>query len=51
MIENFLDVVDFDFDILQDFIYEGVRSNLAEQAQTLDAFQLQDADPAQKRYS
>ena len=43
-------LVDFDFDILQDFIYEGVRGSLAEQAQTLDAFQLQDADPAQRRY-
>ncbi|WP_047552181.1 hypothetical protein [Methylotenera sp. G11] len=43
-------LVDFDFDILQDFIYEGVRSSLGPDASTLDAFQLQDADPAQKRY-
>ena len=43
-------LVDFDFDILQDFIYEGVRESLSEQAPTLDAFQLQDANPAQKRY-
>lgn len=43
-------LVDFDFDILQDFIYEGVRSSLGSDASTLDAFQLQDADPAQKRY-
>lgn len=43
-------LVDFDFDILQDFIYEGVRSSLGLQASTLDAFQLQDADPAQRRY-
>ncbi len=44
-------LVDFDFDILQDFIYEGVRSSLGDDAETLDAFQLQDADPAQRRYS
>jgi len=43
-------LVDFDFDILQDFIYEGVRKSLGEQASTLDVFQLQDADPAQRRY-
>jgi hypothetical protein len=43
-------LVDFDFDILQDFIYEGVRSSLGVDAATLDAFQLQDADPAQRRY-
>lgn len=44
-------LVDFDFDILQDYIYEGVRKSLGEQAPTLDTFQLQDADPAQRRYS
>jgi hypothetical protein len=44
-------LVDFDFDILQDFIYEGVRGSLGAQAELLDAFQLQDADPAQHRYS
>ena len=43
-------LVDFDFDILQDFIYEGVRSSLGGDAGPLDAFQLQDADPAQRRY-
>jgi hypothetical protein len=43
-------LVDFDFDILQDFIYEGVRSSLGDDAGVLDAFQLQDADPAQRRY-
>ena len=43
-------LVDFDFDILQDFIYEGVRASLRGDASTLDVFQLQDADPAQKRY-
>ncbi|MCR6653138.1 MAG: hypothetical protein NVV73_17355 [Cellvibrionaceae bacterium] len=43
-------LVDFDFDILQDFIYEGVRLSLGGDAITLDTFQLQDADPAQRRY-
>lgn len=43
-------LVDFDFDILQDFIYEGVRLSLGGDAGTLDAFQLQDSDPAQRRY-
>lgn len=43
-------LVDFDFDILQDYIYEGVRNSLGNEAETLDVFQLQDADPAQKRY-
>lgn len=43
-------LVDFDFDILQDCIYEGVRASLGSDAGTLDVFQLQDADPAQARY-
>ena len=43
-------LVDFDFDILQDYIYDGIRESLGSQAISLDAFQLQDADPAQKRY-
>jgi hypothetical protein len=43
-------LVDFDLDVLQDFIYEGVRSNLGQQGEVLDAFQLKDPDPSQKRY-
>ena len=43
-------LVDFDFDVLQDFIFEGVRTSLKEEAPTLDVFQLQDSDPAQRRY-
>src|SRR6266849_2341335 len=35
-------LVDFDFDILQDYIYEGVRGTLGEQSTVLDVFQLQD---------
>ena len=44
-------LVDFDFDVLQDFIFEGVRESLGSHGPMLDAFQLQDADPAQRRYS
>jgi len=43
-------LVDFDFDVLQDHIYNGIRKSLGEDSQMLDVFQLQDADPAQKRY-
>lgn len=43
-------LVDFDFDILQDVIYEGVRKALGKHADALDAFQLQDTDPSQRRY-
>ena len=43
-------LVDFDLDILQDFIYEGVRDSLEDDASTLDVFQLQDADPTRRRY-
>ena len=43
-------LVDFDFYILQKLIYESVRSSLGSDAETLDAFQLQDADLAQRRY-
>jgi hypothetical protein len=43
-------LVDFDFDILQDCIYDGVRKSLGEQSSALDVFQLQDADPALRRY-
>ena len=43
-------LVDFDFDILQDSIYEGVRESLGNRAAALDVFRLQEADPAQRRY-
>ena len=43
-------LVDFDRTILQDYIYQGVRESLGIDASTLDAFQLQDSDPAQGRY-
>jgi hypothetical protein len=43
-------LVDFDFEVLQDFITEGIRDSLGVDAQTLDSFQLQDSDPSQARY-
>lgn len=43
-------LVDFDFDVLQDSIYEGVRRSLGDHSHVLDVFQLQDADVAQRRY-
>lgn len=43
-------LVDFDFQILQDYIYDGVRNILGSASTALDVFNLQDSDPAQKRY-
>lgn len=43
-------LVDFDLDILQNYVYEGIRKALAAEGAALDVFRLQDADPAQKRY-
>lgn len=43
-------LVDFDFDILQDEIYAGIRGVLGGDAPALDAFRLQDADVSQRRY-
>lgn len=43
-------LVDFDFDILQDQVFDGLRGVLGEDAQTLDTFRLQDGDVAQRRY-
>jgi len=43
-------LVDFDFDILQDCVYDGIRTSLGLNAEVLDIFQLQDTDPAQRRY-
>jgi hypothetical protein len=44
-------LVDFDLDVLQDEIFAGVRAALGDQAPVVDAFRLQDSDPAQARYS
>lgn len=43
-------MVDFDFAILQDDIFDGIRDLLAEEAPVLDVFRLQEADPSQRRY-
>lgn len=43
-------LVGFDFDIIQDEIFEGIRRILAGEEQALDIFRLQDTDPAQRRY-
>jgi len=43
-------LVDFDFDILQDQIFEGIRNVLGGDSPKLDAFRLQDVDPSQRRY-
>ena len=40
----------FDFDIVQDYIYKVIRNKLDNEAKILDSFQLQDSNPAQKRY-
>jgi len=43
-------LVDFDFDILQDEIFAGIRAVLGEDAPVLDVFRLQEVDVAQRRY-
>ncbi len=43
-------LADFDFDVLQDDIYAGLRAMLGNEADLLDVFRLQEADPAQRRY-
>ena len=44
-------LVEFDFDLLQDYIFEAVRTSLKHEAPVLDVFQLQDKNPAFLRYS
>ncbi|ABW27420.1 hypothetical protein [Acaryochloris marina] len=43
-------LVDFDFDVLQDQIFNGIRNILGQEAVVLDMARLQDPDPAQNRY-
>ena len=43
-------LVDFDFDVLQDEVFAGLRAALGEQSRRLDEFQLQDSDISQRRY-
>lgn len=44
-------LVDFDFVVLQDQIFDAIRQILGTDSPALDAFRLQDPDPAQARYS
>jgi hypothetical protein len=43
-------LVDFDFDLIQDQIFNSLREILGHQAPTLDVFRLRDVDPARRRY-
>lgn len=43
-------LVEFDMEILQDLIFDGIRRSLGDAAVTLDVFRLQDDNPAQWRY-
>lgn len=43
-------LVDFDFDVLQDEVFRGLRGVLGQEAPALDAFMIRDADPSQRRY-
>ena len=43
-------LVEFDMEILQDLIFDGIRRSVGDAAVTLDVFRLQDDNPAQWRY-
>jgi hypothetical protein len=43
-------LINFDAEIIQDYIFDGIRDLLAHEANVLDVFRLQDHDPAQRRY-
>jgi len=43
-------LVGFDFDILQDEIFDALRQVLGDESQTLDVFRFQDLDPSRARY-
>jgi hypothetical protein len=43
-------LVDFDLDILQDQVFDGIRGALGGEAPVLDALRLQSLDPATRRY-
>jgi len=43
-------LVDFDFDILQDQIFDSIRAALGHEAAILDRSRIQDEDPARARY-
>jgi hypothetical protein len=43
-------LVNFDFDIFQNYVFDGIRQILDTNAAVLDVFRLQTADPSQRRY-
>jgi hypothetical protein len=43
-------LVDFDLEMLQDEVFDGIRAALGTEGPVLDAFRLQDPDPAHARY-
>ena len=43
-------LVDFDFDVLQDEVFSGLRDALGTQSNRLDEFQFQDSDLSNRRY-
>ena len=43
-------LVDFDFDVLQDEVFRGLRVALGDDAPSLDIFRLRDTDPGARRY-
>jgi hypothetical protein len=43
-------LVDFELDILQNYIFDGIRQVLVDESPTLDVFRLQEIDPSQRRY-
>jgi hypothetical protein len=43
-------LVDFDFTVLQDEVYRGLRVALGDEAPALDVFRLRETDPGARRY-
>jgi hypothetical protein len=43
-------LVDFDFAVMQDQVFDAIRDMLGSEAPILDAFKLQQVDPAENRY-
>ena len=43
-------LIDFDYDILQGYIYDAIRNILGDRRDVIDVFQLVDGDPSAKRY-
>jgi hypothetical protein len=43
-------LVELDFDILQNHVFDGIRQVLAAESPVLDVFRLQESDPSQRRY-